>query len=205
MGVSEDFHIDLRRRIDDCEDVEQCMIKYLGSIRNDDTGAEMGRLTAFVIDADRSAFHCGQTVTYVLDMHSATAPYCDLFWQSLGEEQYSPAVLRMLCDPFIETMNLLIVDRLELLPKYRGRGLGLAALSRTIEGLRLGCRIAAIKPFPLQHESARPDDAAWAKRMRPDTFAGTLDDGRKGLARYYRKAGFRAVRGTPLMIRDLAY
>jgi hypothetical protein len=92
------------------------------------------------------------------------------------------------------------------LPEARGQGLGLKVLERLISKFGLGCRIAAMKSFPLQLEiksSSNPDE--FVQRMALDTMPGGTDiEVHKRLARNYRRAGFRSVKGTDhLMIKML--
>ena len=52
----------------------------------------------------------------------------------------------------IENFNFLILDRVELLPKYRGDGVGLLVLRSLIERFGAEAGVVGMKPFPLQLE-----------------------------------------------------
>jgi GNAT superfamily N-acetyltransferase len=87
---------------------------------------------------------------------------------------------------------LLYIKRIEIEPKYRGKGIGLAAIRRAIDVLRVNCELVALKPFPLQFEGkVTPTN-------RREAQAATTK-----LKRYYRRMGFKDLGGTGFMMLDL--
>jgi hypothetical protein len=78
--------------------------------------------------------------------------------------------------------DLLVLDRLGLVPEYRGRDLGLVILLETIRELGSGCAVAAMIPCALAY------DHTGATFTRLDDPEGT-----KKLERYYRRLGFRKL------------
>jgi ribosomal protein S18 acetylase RimI-like enzyme len=88
--------------------------------------------------------------------------------------------------------NMLILDRLEILPQFRRQHLGLRYMRAAITRFGMGCRIAVMKPFPLQFA----DNVS--KSNTADFRAATAK-----LKRYYAREGFESLRGSDLMILDL--
>ncbi|KXF79740.1 GNAT family protein [Enterovibrio coralii] len=91
-----------------------------------------------------------------------------------------------------DCLNMLIIDRLEILPEYRGQGLGLKVLNEAIRLLSSDAQIVVLQSFPLQHEGSRcfdtPEKAEWRKKMWPHKMAiGKPEDRLKS---YYESMGF---------------
>jgi hypothetical protein len=96
--------------------------------------------------------------------------------------------LQKLLEDEIWNFNLLILDRVEILPKYRGAG------------------VVGMKPFPLQLEPKESrDSSGWAKRLRLDDLPRDEKMAKKKLKRYYGKLGFVEMKSTPFMFRSMAW
>ncbi len=89
----------------------------------------------------------------------------------------------------VTSNNVLLLDRLEIQVRFRGQELGIRFINAAVTAFGIGCRLAVIKPFPLQFEGKGD-----SKGMRSATTR---------LKRYYARAGFTPVQGSELMIRDL--
>jgi GNAT superfamily N-acetyltransferase len=98
--------------------------------------------------------------------------------------------------------NLLVLDRLEVLPAYRGRSIGLHALTALMLHFQAGVQIVAMRPYPLQFEA----DAELELQQQhiKDGISPTEAKATQALRRYYRQLGFKLVRGTPYMVRPTA-
>ncbi|MBZ5525553.1 MAG: hypothetical protein LAP21_25300 [Acidobacteriia bacterium] len=84
--------------------------------------------------------------------------------------------------------DLLIIDCIEIYPQFRGQGLGLATVERTIDTLGAGCGLVACKPWPLQFTPAFAKDRRKMQRLRsPNTDEMTS---LRKLQRYWSRAGF---------------
>ena len=171
---------------------------YKGEITNSLTGAHVGKVRAFILAAEQCEDY-GYSPLDSLNTTQASACYMELL--SLKEAgNFVPSVLRILQEDFVFSRNMLIIDRIEVLPRYRGRGFGLQAMHLMLMHLSADCRIAAIKPYPLQFESQRIWDDAMG--------LGTLPKGKKAattkLKSHYAKLDFKSVGRSGLMIRDLA-
>jgi predicted N-acetyltransferase YhbS len=100
---------------------------------------------------------------------------------------------------------MLILDRLEVLTEFRRRQLGLRYMRAAIERFGMGCRIVAIKPYPLQLEAGAldPSSDVWKTRMKLGSLARVQRVATTKVRKYYGREGFAAVKGTNLMILDL--
>jgi hypothetical protein len=85
---------------------------------------------------------------------------------------FSPAVRRILQEDIVPSRNILILDRPEILPEFRRQRLGLRYIRTAIKRFGSRCRIAALKPFPLQFERNLDDpDLEWRARMNLDSLS----------------------------------
>lgn len=111
------------------------------------------------------------------------------YWDDL-EEQYG----------FDEFSSLFVLDRLEIKPEFRGKGLGLIAINLLIERLGVCCRLAALKAYPLQFEARRPSDTDSSDYAE---FSMDKDEALASLKAYYSRAGFESYRDKHVMIRKV--
>lgn len=159
--------------------------------------AELGRFKVLRIDVD-SAIADQESVFDVFDYSSSTIDYFDLYIR--GGWEFKEAVLRDLrCVGEYVPCGLLIIDRLELYPKYRGRGVGLDAMKAMIVHFRMGAGIVAIKPFPLQFEGGARDEPETLRRRGLDQYPGDEARCKRRLMRHYATIGFRRILRTPYM------
>jgi GNAT superfamily N-acetyltransferase len=192
--------IKLRRTLTTFDSEYSYLGCYEGDLLNVDTRALAGKVKLFVVDlegADKKGFGASGT----LDLEAATEPYIALLSEEAGN--FIPAVLKILGEEFVLNSNMLIIDRLELLPAYRGRGLGLKCMAACIRHLSAGCRIAAIKPFPLQFEPAGRTSDEWQDALAFKSLSRDKRASTKRLKQHYGQLGFKHVSRTDLMVRDL--
>lgn len=192
--------IELRRTLTTFGSEDAFLGRYEGDLVEVDTRAIAGKVRLFVVDlegADKNGFDAPWT----LDLDGGTEPYTALLSQEAGN--FSPAVLKILGEEFVMNSNMLIIDRLELLPAYRGRGLGLKCMDACIRHLSAGCRIAAIKPFPLQFEPANRTADEWKDALAFKSLSRDKRASTKRLKQHYGQLGFAHVPRTTLMVRDL--
>ncbi len=89
--------------------------------------------------------------------------------------------------------NLLIIDCVELWPKFRGRGVAKLAIERTIAIFGAGCGLVACKPWPLQFTSAVAHDPRLLKRLN------VPEVGKEAAVSRLRNSGLNSASG-PLVI-----
>lgn len=98
--------------------------------------------------------------------------------------------------------NVLILDRLVVLPEHRGHGVGLLVLRALIQQFRSSAGLVVMKPFPLQWEkSSRDEDGGLTREsLRLDLFPGSAQATTARLRRYYANLGFKLVPRTDYMV-----
>lgn len=150
-----DVLIQMRRTLAPTEHgPEAVMAEYDGDIIHFDDERKVGRVHAYVADIERARdLGCGPLE--FLDVDGATWPYHALLSRQIAGS-FTPAVHRALAIDDVFNQNLLIIDRVEILPRYRGHDYGLQAMHLMLGHLALGCSLAAIKPYPLQFEGGQP-------------------------------------------------
>jgi GNAT superfamily N-acetyltransferase len=88
------------------------------------------------------------------------------------------------------TGNICFLERLELLPEYRGHGIGKKIIKGFTERFSDTCGLFAMKAFPLQLEQNHNIDNNWYKKMCLNEFEKDDEKAKYKLYSYYRSAGF---------------
>ena len=84
--------------------------------------------------------------------------------------------------------DLLIIDCMEISPKFRGKGVGRIAIDRTIDIFGPGCGLVACKPWPLQFTPAFARDRKALNRLKaPGVGQG---EAVRRLRAYWSRLGF---------------
>ena len=153
--------------------------------------AEIGFVKAFLIQI-REARREGLHASAVLNAKSfATSEYSQLVkrlgWRKRVRKKFEP-----------RSVDLLILERIELRPEYRGCGFGLLAAHSMIEMFGSHCGLVACKPYPLQFEGTN----RWTPPAQASGRTQALRNARKKLRRYWARIGFRRVPRTMLYALD---
>ena len=129
-----------------------------------------GRFRLYYIDVC-AALNAEASVFDIFDTLSTTIDYYPAIFHP-RTIQYTDEIERLFKDEYISFGNVLILDRLEILPRFRSRGLGLVVMRRLIERFGAGAALVAIKPFPLQCEveGAGGEDGTWRSKMQLEEF-----------------------------------
>ena len=162
-----------------------------GEIRDRDSGALIGRMSSSLVQIGRIS-DAGEDLFDLMDGHSSEmAEYHAAFFKP-SDWNYKENIRRQF--PDILSLDLLILDRAEIEPEFRKRGLGLLAISRAIDVFGENCGLVAMKPFPLQFRGYRDSGS-----RAPDGVRGPVAEfriARQKLRRYWERAGFVRVDRT---------
>lgn len=94
--------------------------------------------------------------------------------------------------------DLLVLERMEILPAHRRRRLGLLVMRDVMSRYGSTCAAIAIHPFPLQHSECfvkRDLEAPPESRMGYGDMSRDFEVSTKKLVDYYSRLGFRPVPG----------
>lgn len=156
-----------------------------------------GRFRLYYADFELARNH-GTSAVEVLDAYQHTLEYARAILDR-NRAPFSSRLQKLLGDE-IWNFNLLILDRLEILPKYRGRWAGLMVLIALIERFGSGAGVVGMKPFPLQFEPNQSNDPSWAKRLELRNLSSDHRMSERKLKQYYSKLGFVEMKSTPFMV-----
>lgn len=160
-----------------------------------------GKFRAYYIDIV-SAINDGTVSVFdVFDSRSCTLDYYSAIYENESFDINEKLLKALDCDPFFG--NVLIIDRLEILPAFRAHNLGLVTMRRLIQRFGAGASIAAIKPFPLQFEANKDIDDEWSQQLKLPAFDKNNRSATARLKKYYRKLGFVSLPSTPFMFLEL--
>lgn len=157
----------------------------------------IGKVRLFYLDL-AAVFETNDNLHDLFDIRSETAPfYSALIDYETGDfkPNLEPILGEYICD-----MNVLIVDRLEILPEFRGKKIGLASLVWCLRQYARQCGVVALKCFPLQFECAEMGEPEWRSEMQ---FGKLSRDRKRSLAKlkkYYASLGFKALPADDIMV-----
>ena len=167
---------------------------------HEETDRLAGRFRIYYVDFATGANY-GYSAREVLDAYSDTYTYADVLL-GRSDEPFSHRLEKLLRFE-VWNPNFLVLDRVEILPQYRGRGVGLLAILSLIERFAAGAGVVGMKPFPLQFEPAPPSGyAAWQKRLQLAKLSRNQRHATKKLQTHYARLGFVPLSRTPFMFRS---
>lgn len=202
------FHVDSAMFLLEPDDPGNYIYPICGRLTemdDDESDILVGKFRLYYVDIASTINNGFIDVFDIFDAHSdSTADYYDSLFDP-DTRDFSEN-LRQLFNDDIFGLNLLIIDRLELLPEYRGKNLGLTIMRRLIQRFAAGAGVVAIKPFPLQFEQSIPaeDKSGWHAEMQLSSFRETERDSIRKLQNHYSKLGFIEMESTPHMILSTA-
>lgn len=168
-----------------------------GSICSDDD-REIGRLLGYIIQVNR-AINEEQNLFETCDAHSQTATdyYEALFEHKTGN--FKESIEEQL--GITHVGDILILDRIEVLPSYRKHGVGLAAaccfidtFSNDLDDLVVGL------PHPLQFTTGgHPADAAWEMKMKYQNLPRDKKKATEKLQAYWSKLGMQRIQDIEIL------
>lgn len=156
-----------------------------------------GKCRFFLADVENADVDVG----YLLDLHGETVIYTALY--DFDTAQFTDDFMSVIgCELF--SSNLLILDRLEILPRYRGHRLASQIIDETIRLFSPNTEVAVLKAYPLQHED--PDfsvEREWREEMMLNHLEPDQHKATARLVRYYESLGFRSVGFDNIMVKPL--
>ncbi len=206
IPLADDLFLAIDFEISTCistEEPDRYVSEISGKVMAYSEEAEDGELAAktkhYYVDLE-SAGSEGDFLVDVLDCQAATAPFIELY--DLDTWEFTKEVLRVVGEDYIWSMNLLVADRLEVLPKFRGKGIPGAVHDEVVRLFGARACLYAFKAFPLQLEAGfDPENQSdWEKMMLMSEFERDQERANYSLRRYYRKQGYLQVSAEGLMV-----
>jgi GNAT superfamily N-acetyltransferase len=165
--------------------------------------ATLGTFRAYLVDIP-GAITEGESIDAVWDTSQSTWSAYEALFDGETAELTDVARQTAFGTDYQHNSGVLIIDRLAILPEYRGYCVGLLAMKVLIEQFRAASGVVVIKPFPLQFEGDSPVDDEWPPRaaLHLDSYSQSMRAALAKLKRYYARLGFESVRGTEYMVLD---
>ncbi|MEP5568105.1 MAG: hypothetical protein ABJN62_09755 [Halioglobus sp.] len=200
-----DYKIHSPRYDDPCKHMTRIDAEVTASLSDEDGDEDIvARAGFYFVDLD-NAFDDGDSPHFILDMESSTAPFMALYQHDSENGSWSFSDKMDLDDAVIFNFNLLIFDRIEVLPDFRGRGITRMVWEDALRLFGQGASIAALKTFPLQFEAGikRGELSEWDKKLGLDKLGGNEEKAFNSLALHYAQLGFNLFGEGNLMYRPI--
>jgi len=146
----------------------------------------------------------GRSLFEVMDGHSATLEEFFAILYNPTTEEMKPFVSELLdieideCDK-----NILIFNRIEILPDYRGHGITKQVVNHCIRLFSNNCNVIALQCYPLQLSKLDEediDDIQWHNSLQLDKLEQDKKKAQKSLSSYYKSLGFIRIPRTNFML-----
>lgn len=189
--------------VDDYEEPNRFVYPYCGDIIHIDeydSRIRIGKFSALFVSVS-NALNENEHIFDVLDCHSSSLAeyYAPIFGDNAPD--FSDKVDR-LSRGYIDGLDLLVIDRIEILPEFRGKSIGLRVIRHMMSRFSVGAGVIALKAFPLQFEgeNSDPEHQAWGNLLSLDRFVNNKRVSKAKLKKYYKRLGFVSLPGSDFMI-----
>lgn len=154
----------------------------------DDQYEEAGRIKATILDLERAAAE-GIELQEVFDQDKTTLEIWERFYAQAEDMDRSLADL-------LHGSNLLVIDKIAIFHKYRGKNLALHAIADMLHSFSATASLAILKVYPLQFGKG---SASFDPRLRMDLLPRDWDESKSKLVEYYEKLGFQCFMDSDFM------
>ena len=165
--------------------------KIMGYVERSGREVRIGEMSVYVIEADRAT----SDRVSLADVADCLDGDSEAFHAALFDGQEIRAKVESLIrEDRLWSPNLLLIQRVELESKFRGRGLAHKAAALVIKTLGASCSIVAVQPFPLEYVGYRGDD--WKERRGVPGFEAERLRAWRKVRSFWKSVGFVRVPGT---------
>ncbi len=159
---------------------------------------EAGHLEAMLVQFDDALDHGIDTFRLGDGFSGEISEY----WERLFDVETGYIKQDLQADYEVLSMDLLIIEHLELHPRFRGLGLGEAAINRTIDVFGSNCGFVACQPWPIQFTPAGKADPVVLERLAlPDMKEGAALE---KLRKYVARIGFWPLGDTGIYVMSMS-
>jgi GNAT superfamily N-acetyltransferase len=144
---------------------------------------KVGKIQIYIIERSRSEDD-GEPIFDVMDSLTSDSFDCfeTLFDQKTND--YQEKVKKLQDENRIFMPDMMLINRVEIDPEYRGKGIAKEAVLRVIKKLGTSCDLITCKPFPIQYSRTAKD--------HPVAFRAA----RTKVREFWKKVGFVRVPAT---------
>jgi len=159
-----------------------------------------GKCNFYFVDIETCCALSDYDPSSLLDIESPTSFFIDLF----DETNYFSEEVKQVLQTEPHLRNLFIIDRVEIIHKFRGKGLSELAILDAINLHGMQAQVVALKSYPLQMEASYPrlEPSVHNKLMALDTFTCSNEDATHKLGLFYEKLGFKFIGNEGIMIKS---
>lgn len=185
------------------DEPDRFIYTYEGDIFTSDGDCDdvkIGQFIAHYVDI-AEAMDQGESIFDVFDCHSSsTAEYLEPIFGD--NEPYFSDDVECITNGNADGFNLLILDRVEIIPEFRGLSIGLKVLRQMMITFSKGAGIITLKAFPLQFENEKTHERnrAWRTVLSLENFVNDKDLSTQKLKNYYGKLGFISLPESDFMV-----
>lgn len=158
----------------------------------------IGKFEIYLVDV-HNGINIGLPGGKILDARENTRKYCRAVYD-YRLCNYEPPVYDLLKGECVE-LDMLIVEKIQLLPKYRGVGLGFRVMRLLIERIARDCGVIAMAPVPSQFDSDASKTQTWLNRLDLARYSASREESTRKLTEHFARLDFKPLDGTPLLIR----
>lgn len=174
------------------EDPEDFVQVYSIEIHTEPTGDSKPELVGRV-HLDLIQFSLAMDTGFPLvDVMDATSSICDMSYAifDIENDDMFEKVEKHFDDMLINT-GVCFIESIEILPRYRGKGIGKAMITAIARKFYNSCGLIVLKAFPMQHQGGgdRTKDSEWQKEMQYDQLEKDFEKSKFQLYNYYQKMG----------------
>ncbi len=157
MSSRVDFEVSISQHEGDPSDFITVYDGDIIGMMDDDSERKIGKLIVYMVERGR-VLNDGVSLFDVMDCLDGDS--CDCFANLFDHEteELKPQVERMLSGNRVFHNDMMLIERLELNPEYRGLGLGKEIALKAIQKLGANCRVITCLPAPLQFTGLGPKD-----------------------------------------------
>lgn len=154
----------------------------IASSTEDESTIKIGTIKAIKVLSD-NAINNRMSVYDLFDHMNQTSEIYEFLYDEDGD--LHPAIVTD--DIMCAGNNVLILDRIEIEPQYRGHSIGKQAIKNVFDNFVHGCGLMALKAFPLDFESSDENDIAQDKDQVG--YNKRFQVAQKKLIKYYKSMG----------------
>ena len=133
----------------------------------------------------------------IFDMHEYTMRIGGMIFDFDNYELKEDLHKKLFGDDIMLNQNICIFERMTILPKYRGFGIGAKFVKDRYNFFSSACGLIVMQPYPLQLEAVGPNGRTdeFERKMGYDTMEHDVRKATKSLKDYYKRLGYISVKG----------